>query len=157
MIEDAIDELDLNQVRDKSEWISLSPSNENNELIAERRAVLDDLVPNVVDMGAIDAVYLMEKRYMPYYKWSFRGMREFSEKDERLAEMLEFLISSDNRDEMAGKKSEMIATVCEMIADELQRQQLTNCAATEMERQAYAVNDRIADGQIRNLHILSAV
>lgn len=106
--------------------------------------------------SAMNAVYLMEKRYMPYYKWSFRGMREFSEKDERLAEMLEFLISSDNRDEMAGKKSEMIETVCEMIADELQ-QQLTNCAAAEMERQAYAVNDRIADGQIRNLHILSAV
>jgi cell division protein FtsI (penicillin-binding protein 3) len=60
LIEDAIDELDLNQVRDKSEWISLSPSNENNELIAERRAVLEDLVPNVMGMGATDAVYLME-------------------------------------------------------------------------------------------------
>ena len=60
LIEDAIDELDLNQVRDKSEWISLSPSNENNELVAERRAVLDDLVPNVMGMGATDAVYLME-------------------------------------------------------------------------------------------------
>jgi cell division protein FtsI (penicillin-binding protein 3) len=60
LIEDAIDELDLNQVRDKSEWISLSPSNENNELVAERRAVLEDLVPNVMGMGATDAVYLME-------------------------------------------------------------------------------------------------
>ena len=107
--------------------------------------------------STMNAVYLLEKRYMPYYKWSFRGMREFSETGENLAEMLEFLISSDNREDTAEKKNEMIETVCKMITDELQRQQLTNCAAAEMERQAYIVNDRIADGQIRNLHILSAV
>ena len=107
--------------------------------------------------SAMNAAYLLEKRYMPYYKWSFRGLREFSKKGERLAGMLEFLISSDNCEDTAEKKSEMIEAVCKMIIDELQGQQLTNCAATEMERQAYVVNDRIADGQIRNLHILSAV
>lgn len=107
--------------------------------------------------SAMNAIYLLEKRYMPYYKWSFRGLREFSEKAENLAEMLEFLISSDNCEDTVRKKSEMIETVCEMIADELQRQHLTDSTTAEMERQAYVVNDRIADGQIRNLHILSAV
>ena len=71
--------------------------------------------------------------------------------------MLEFLISSDNREDTVEMKNEIIETVCKMIADELQWQQLTTCAAAEMERQAYVVNDRIADGEIRNLHILSAV
>ena len=84
-------------------------------------------------------------------------MREFSEADERLAGMLEFLLSSDNGGETAGKKKEMIENVCQMITGELKRQGLTGCDDAEMERQAYMVNDRIADGQIRNLHILSAV
>ena len=107
--------------------------------------------------SAMNAVYLLEKRYMPYYKWSFRGIREFSEMGENLAGRLEFLISSDNCAEMAKKKSEMIELICCTVRERLEQQQLTNSAAAEMERQAYIVNDRIADGQIRNLHILSAV
>jgi len=107
--------------------------------------------------SAMNAVYLLEKRYMPYYKWSFRGMRELSANAEGLAKMMEFLISSDNCGEMVGKKSEMIETICRVIAEELNRQHLTDSPAPEMEQQAYIVNDRIMDGQIRNLHILSGV
>ena len=107
--------------------------------------------------SAMNAVYLLEKRYMPYYKWSFRGMRELLTNAEGLAEMMEFLISTDNREEMAGKKSGMIETICRVITEELNRQRLTDSSAPEMELQAYIVNDRIMDGQIRNLHILSGV
>ena len=107
--------------------------------------------------SAMNTVYLLEKRYMPYYKWSFRGLRELSAKATELTEMMEFLISTDNREEMAEKKREMIETVCRVIAEELKQQHLTDNASSEMERQAYMVNDRIADGQIRNLHILSGV
>ena len=59
-VEDAMDKLDLDYQHDKSEWISVSKSKEYAELVSNKRAVLDNLVPNVIGMGAIDAVYLLE-------------------------------------------------------------------------------------------------
>ena len=60
MVEDAMRKLDLNFEKDNSEWISLSKSTEYNELVETPRPVLNNLVPNVVGMGAVDAVYLLE-------------------------------------------------------------------------------------------------
>ena len=60
LVEEAMDELDLDYQKDKSDWISLSKSTEYNELVADARPVLTNLVPNVVGMGAADAVYLLE-------------------------------------------------------------------------------------------------
>jgi cell division protein FtsI (penicillin-binding protein 3) len=60
LVEEAMEELDLDYQKDKSDWVSLSKSTEYNELVASARPVLDNLVPNVVGMGAADAVYLLE-------------------------------------------------------------------------------------------------
>ncbi len=59
-VEDAMEELNLKYEKDDSDWISLSKSEEYNELVANPRPMLNNLVPNVVGMGAADAVYLME-------------------------------------------------------------------------------------------------
>lgn len=59
-VEEAMDKLDLDYQHDKSEWISVSKSTEYSELVSNKRAVLDNLVPNVMGMGAIDAIYLLE-------------------------------------------------------------------------------------------------
>ena len=60
LVEEAMDELDLDYQKDKSDWISLSKSTEYEELVANARPILKNLVPNVVGMGAADAVYLLE-------------------------------------------------------------------------------------------------
>ena len=59
-VEDAMDELKLKYEKDEADWISMSKSEEYNELVSNSRPVLKNLVPNVVGMGAADAVYLME-------------------------------------------------------------------------------------------------
>jgi cell division protein FtsI (penicillin-binding protein 3) len=59
-VESAMDELDLNYQRNKSDWVVLTKAKDEAKLVADMRPIVDDLVPNVVGMGAIDAVYLME-------------------------------------------------------------------------------------------------
>ena len=59
-VEDAMDELNLKYEKDEADWISMSKSEEYNELVSNSRPILNNLVPNVVGMGAADAVYLME-------------------------------------------------------------------------------------------------
>ena len=94
--------------------------------------------------------------YQPYYKWSFRAMRALP----RLsitAELLEYLLTTDNEEETASEKYAVMESVAADIIGELQAQGLTQAVCGDLEKHAYSVNDRISDAQIRNLHILAAV
>lgn len=102
------------------------------------------------------AAFLLNNKYQPYYKWSFRAMRKL----ERLsiqAELLEYLITSDNREEQAEEKYNVIEGIAADVIDELMEQGLTKAICGDLEKHAYSVNDSIADAGIRNLHILAAV
>ena len=102
------------------------------------------------------AVFLLNDAYMPYYKWSFRAMRALP-KLSLLAETAEYLISTDNEPALAETKYDMIEDAAAEIIDELHAQGLTRAICGDLEKHAYSVNDAIADGEIRNLHILAAV
>lgn len=106
--------------------------------------------------SALHSIYLLNGAYMPYYKWSFRGLEKLSRLS-TLAEDLEYLISSGNTAREAGYKTEMIERICVAVARELQAQGLVEQQSAEMERQAYALNDTITDPDIRNRHILYGV
>ena len=106
--------------------------------------------------SAIHAVCLLNKKYMPYYKWSFRALREATVLSELNVE-LEYLISSPNDAENAEKKLQVVESVCSAVISELARQGLSELDCNDTEQHAYAVNDRISDPEIRNLHILYAI
>ncbi len=105
---------------------------------------------------ALKVIFLLNRKYMPYYKWTFRALSEL-EKMSDLYESFEYLISSGNKADEAKKKQETIETVSERIIAELVEQKLTRVDSCDLERHAYSVNDRIKDGEIRNLNILYAV
>ena len=96
--------------------------------------------------SAMHAAFLLEGRYLPYYKWQFKALESF---DPELAERLETLIST------AGNKTAQIETLCGCFVTRLRS--LTSSTASELEQQAYLLNDTITDGQVRNLHILSGI
>ena len=104
--------------------------------------------------SALKAIYLLNKKYLPYYKWIFRGLKEMPILSELYSD-LEYLISSPNTE--AQKKQEIIEAVCKEIAQELVAQGLTKLSTNELEPQAYAVNDKITDPEIRNLNVLYGV
>ena len=104
--------------------------------------------------AALKTVYLINKKYMPYYKWAFRGLKEMPTLS-GLYDSLEYLISSPNTE--ATEKQEIIESVCRAIADELVSQGLTRLLTAELEPIAYSVNDRIKDPEIRNLSVLYGV
>lgn len=105
---------------------------------------------------ALKVIFLLNRKYMPYYKWSFRALRDL-QKLSGLHDELEYLISSGNTADEAKKKQETIESICEKIISELVVQELTRIDSHELEKHAYSVNDRIKDSEIRNLNILYAV
>ncbi len=105
---------------------------------------------------ALGAIFLLNKRYTPYYKWTFRALRELP----ILAELhapLEYLLSSGNTPQDAERKQETVERIASDIIARLCEEGLSSRIGDDLERHAYAVNDCISDGEIRNLHILFAV
>ena len=75
-------------------------------------------------------LFLLERKTKPYYKWSFRALKELPG-GEDAARSLEWLLTTENGPEIA---------VC-----------------GDLEKHAYSVNDSIADNGIRNMNILVCV
>ena len=106
--------------------------------------------------SAIKAIFLLNKTYIPYYKWCFYELKNLK-KLNGLASPLEYLISSPNNPQEADKKQKLIEQIGADIIEEIKLQKLTVFDGPEIEGHAYSVNNKITDSNIRNLHILYAV
>ena len=106
--------------------------------------------------STIHAIFLLNRRYEPYYKWSFRALRALPVLS-ITAELLEYLLTSDNEPETAEEKYRVIEGIAADVIDELIGQELTKANCGDLEKHAYSVNDGIADAELRNMHILAAV
>ena len=107
--------------------------------------------------NAIHAAHLLEKRYMPYYKWAFRSLRGLGDFGAELADDLEGLITAGNDAETAESKYFVVEDIAARVIDRLMDDGLTQANCGDLEKHAYSVNDGVADGALRNLHILSGV
>ena len=104
----------------------------------------------------MSAVFLLNRRYQPYYKWRFRALRELENLSE-LAKPLEHILTSGNDAESAKTKKALIEQICAAVRAELRTQGLSDAQGEDLERHAYAVNDTIENSELRNLHVLAAI
>ncbi len=98
--------------------------------------------------NAVEMIFLLNRRYAPYYKWLFRAGRELPILGNRV-EALERLIVDSSLNN--AQKTDIIESVCADIIAELKAQNLTDINSDYLEPHAYAVNDRIKDSNIRNM------
>ena len=100
--------------------------------------------------SGIHAVYLLNNRYMPYYKWAFRGMRDIGIMSEEADTFVSILKGAEN----AG---DLVEGIAEQVIAELKRQGLTDATCGDLEKHAYSVNDRVKSSEIRNMSIFAGV
>ena len=106
--------------------------------------------------AAMKTLFLLNKKYMPYYKWSFRAMRDlklFS----TFSDSFEYLLTSENDSATAQTKTDVIEDIASMIIGYLIDNEMTKAICGDLEKHAYSVNDSISDPNIRNMNILAAV
>lgn len=107
--------------------------------------------------AAMKTLFLLNNRYMPYYKWSFKALREF-DTDGFYTECFSALLYGDNNDfDVADRKYEIVEKIASRVIDILQERDLTKAICGDLEKHAYSVNDKISDSNLRNLNILAAV
>ena len=100
--------------------------------------------------------FLLEKKAMPYYKWSFRALKELPD-GEDLARSLEWLLTTENGPVFAEDKYFCMEGIAADVIEKLQAQEITKAVCGDLEKHAYSVNDSIAESGIRNLNILICV
>lgn len=106
--------------------------------------------------AAMKSVFLLNKRYMPYYKWSFRAMRNL-EHFSTFSDSFEYLLTSENDSKTAETKNDVIEDIASMIIGYLIDNEMTKAVCGDLEKHAYSINDSITDPNIRNMNIFAAV
>lgn len=107
--------------------------------------------------AALHAFLLLDRKYMPYYKWAFRALKERGSRRRQQAEKLEAVLLGGIDDESALDREVAIADIAQDMAEELISLNLTEASCCDLEQHAHSVADRIKDPEIRNMHILSGV
>ena len=106
--------------------------------------------------SAISLIFLLNRRYQPYYKWGFRALRELPCLALE-AELFEYLLTTDNEPGIMEEKAKVIEGIAADVILELRGRHLSNADCGDLEKHAWSVNDSIGNGVLRNMHILAAV
>ena len=102
--------------------------------------------------SALHFIFLLNKSYLPYYKWQFRAMRDLPLLS-HLKDPLLSLISTPASEETVARVKEIADTLREVLESEGGSLK----ANASLEECAYTVNAKIDDHTLRNLHILAGV
>lgn len=96
--------------------------------------------------SAMKAVYLLNERYAPYYKWMWKGLAGLP----KLAGAAP-LFAQICRNPAREENVQMIEDICIMIREELMRQELTKVKSDFLCDQSFSLTEQIHDPYIASL------
>lgn len=110
--------------------------------------------------AACSMVYLINRKYCPFYKWMHRGLKDMTVLSE-IGDMLMLLTDvMDSKQKWQSGEAQadgrllIIEAVCQVIGQELHAQGFTTTEDTYMEAHAGELMRGIGDEMLRNMHIL---
>ncbi len=103
--------------------------------------------------AACGAIFLLNRRHMPYYKWQLRAMREL-ETLGSMRDALEFLLTAENDEQGRILKSAVTEDICSAVVSELKAQHLTHGSWDYLEPHAFEITEHIQNPQLRAMHIM---
>ncbi len=105
---------------------------------------------------AISSIYLLNNKYEPFYKWSYRGLKQLPILG-NIGDTLEVLTELDNSPSNAEMKQEVIEDIAMLFIEAFKEQKLTEAVCTDLEKHAYSILDGVHDPNLRNMHIMEGI
>ena len=99
-------------------------------------------------LAASSAVFLLNGRWMPFYKWLPREMARLDILPELCPVLAELLESSDHA-------KPLIRRVCMTVSEELRRQKLTSLPGCDMQQLGLDIQAHLTDPELRQLPVLA--
>ena len=109
---------------------------------------LFELVTNALELAS-----LRNRTHCPYYKWALRSM-DGLDKFAELKQPLEYLLTADNDKAGQSVKKAIVEDISLALANEINAQFDLGVEGGFLEPYAYAIQKRIKNSDIRNLHIV---
>ena len=106
--------------------------------------------------NAISVIYLLNNSYEPFYKWAYRGIRDF-ETMSKLASPLAALTELGNSTVEAPAKTETIEEIAQLFINEYRKTGISSSTSSELETHAYAIVKEIESPELRNMHIMQGI
>lgn len=103
--------------------------------------------------NAIELAFLLNRKHCPYYKWALRSM-DGLDKFAELKQPLEYLLTADNDKAGQSVKKAIAEDISLALANEINAQFDLGVEGGFLEPYAYAIQKRIKNSDIRNLHIV---
>ncbi len=104
----------------------------------------------------ISAIYLLNNRYEPFYKWAYRGLAALPILG-HIGDALQGLTELDNTPANAEAKQDIIESIASLLIDAFGEQGLTQAICGDLEKHAYSILDGVRDSNLRNMHIMEGV
>lgn len=105
---------------------------------------------------AVAMVFLLNRRYCPFYKWMHRALRDLPRLGAPVHRWLEELVRGDPLEDgpvRPGRQVELVEMVCAALREELRRQDLSDAAGGFLLDHGPRIQARISDPEIRRLPI----
>ena len=93
----------------------------------------------------ISLVFLLNKRYTPFYKWMHRGMRQLPILGERMHSMISTLVEQTE----LNAKSAVIEDICACLIERFRREGLSDSDSDFLLDHAHSIHERISDRHLR--------
>lgn len=101
--------------------------------------------------SGMSMIYLLNRRYAPFYKWMHRGLGTLP----RLAETGELFARLTEPQLSWQEKTDVIEAVCRTVVAELGRQQLTDSGEAFLQVHLEQMTEHIKSEELRRLHWLA--
>lgn len=95
----------------------------------------------------LSAIYLLNKKYKPYYKWSYYGLKDCKILNDVQPLLLELIETSTHQDILIEK-------ICQKVITELKHQGLTDIDDDFLDGHAYRIMLHIQDERIKQKHVM---
>ena len=105
--------------------------------------------------SACEAIYLLNRRHMPYYKWQLRAMTELDIMA-YMKEAFEFLLTAENDAEGMELKGNVVEDICRELGMKLKKLGLSSGEWDFLEPHAFELIKRIESRELRAMHIMDA-
>ncbi len=115
-------------------------------LLQRKDKIASQLALDEFIKAAISAVYLLNNKYMPYYKWAAKGMEALAILGIEIREKLQILCSEEYGE---WSKAQEVEEISALIIEELRRQGLSKQNGDFLLEHGYAVHNTIADSLLR--------
>ncbi|WP_027188419.1 DUF4037 domain-containing protein [Desulfovibrio cuneatus] len=105
--------------------------------------------------AACSALFLLHKRYKPFYKWAHHGLALLPAPAGEVATALTALVQTQGGFDQGGElKVALIERICTLVTAELHKQHLSSATDSFMLPQAESVQASITDPTLRALHLM---